>query len=82
MQPNTDIERAQQAYVDRLSKVGTRCPNKGSILWFNNMSVHTLRSGTAKVVDANNYGLGAADVTILLELLSAPFIDPDEVTSS
>lgn len=81
IQPNTDIERAQKAYIDRLSKVGTRCPNKGSILWFNNMSVHTLRSGTAKVVDATNFGLGATDITILLELLTAPFVDKSELES-
>ena len=73
IQPNTDIERGQRLFVKLCQEIGMRVPNKGSILFFNAMPIHALRSGTASVADISNCSLGATDITILLELLVTPF---------
>jgi len=71
----------QDLFLELLAAVGSRCPNKGSILSFNAMPVHTFRSGTAKVADLSKSALGATDVTILLALLSAPFSNQSSAAS-
>jgi hypothetical protein len=63
----------QDLFLELLSAVGTRCPNKGSIVSFNAMPLHALRSGSATAADLSQSALGAADVAVLLALLAAPF---------
>eukprot|EP00614_Pseudopedinella_elastica_P016444 CAMPEP_0172650528 /NCGR_PEP_ID=MMETSP1068-20121228/242338_1 /TAXON_ID=35684 /ORGANISM="Pseudopedinella elastica, Strain CCMP716" /LENGTH=1182 /DNA_ID=CAMNT_0013464895 /DNA_START=73 /DNA_END=3621 /DNA_ORIENTATION=- len=71
-----DIESALDLFSELIREVGTRVPGRGSILWFNAMAVHTLRSGSAQVADVKNCNLGATDVAIFVTLLTEPLASP------
>ncbi len=51
MDDNPDVRVGCERYASLLAEVGGRVPGKGSILVFNGMPLHTLRSGTATVAD-------------------------------